>query len=165
MPKVYIKRNFQIWPKTKLSSVQSTVPPTMLLGHLSRFWCEGDMETYGWFHIGGLFVFVFVPNSHHLYIDRSPPCVDELVLLVSGRWGQDGHGVEMPRQIADSTLFPPTTRGRRHGVLVLWPDNSLFPWEEAEPEQQEKFAIQSTAILHIYIWFHREQAVTNNKTT
>ena len=24
MPKVYIKRNFQIWPKTKLSSVQST---------------------------------------------------------------------------------------------------------------------------------------------
>ena len=28
MPQVYIKRNFQIRPKTKLSSVQSTVPPT-----------------------------------------------------------------------------------------------------------------------------------------
>ena len=27
MPQVYIKRNFQIWPKTKLSSLQSTVPP------------------------------------------------------------------------------------------------------------------------------------------
>ena len=102
-----------------------------------------------------LCVCLIVPNSHHLYIDRSPPCVDELVLLVSGRWGQDGHGVEMPQQIADSTLFPPTTRGRRHGVFVLWPDNSLFPWKEAEPEQQEKFAIQSTAILYIYIWFHR----------
>ena len=25
MPQVYIKRNFQIWPKTKLSSLQSTV--------------------------------------------------------------------------------------------------------------------------------------------
>ena len=27
--KVYIKRNFQIWPKTKLSSFQSTVPPPL----------------------------------------------------------------------------------------------------------------------------------------
>ena len=31
MPQVYIEQNFQIWPKTKLSSFQSTVPPLLSL--------------------------------------------------------------------------------------------------------------------------------------
>ena len=34
MPQVYIKRNFQIWPKTKLSSVQSMVPPPLIFVNL-----------------------------------------------------------------------------------------------------------------------------------
>ena len=49
-------------------------------------------------------------------------CVDELVSGVSGRWGQDGHGGEMPR--TDSTRFSPQHPVGGHGVSRS--DSSLF---------------------------------------
>ena len=60
------------------------------------------------------------------------PCVDELVSSVSGRWGQDGHGGEMPR--TDSTRFSPNTPWEDMGCpgqIAPFFNNTL--WEETPP--------------------------------
>ena len=61
------------------------------------------------------------------------PCVDELVSrLVSGRWGQDGHGGEMPR--TDSTRFSPNTPWEDMGCPgQIAPFFYKTPWEETPP--------------------------------
>ena len=46
MPQVYIKRNFQLWPKTKLSSVQSTVP--LPLPQTMKHWNKVALKTASW---------------------------------------------------------------------------------------------------------------------
>ena len=68
------------------------------------------------------------------------PCVDELVSGVSGRWGQDGHGGEMPWR--DSTRFSPNTPWEDMGCPgQIAPFFNKTRWEETPPAPADGLSI------------------------